>query len=410
MEDFYYLGHLLTITNDPKSKGSRSGSSVGYLKMLSDKTNQYAHALTTAMSTPDFLMKARCSGGYLYKTIYGKVFPKKVLEAYQKMPNMMTSVRDGQLVIVSPKLNLLVDKIKKLKGKHFVYTASGSGCDTIYVLANLFTQAGFVDRTEIATTNPGALLAQKASGLAPGFVLAKPSVMGETDKEKKGGIMNLKAAFDGINPKAGMEYKGINKNGEYIRVVIATQGFFQGFDTKGLRYIHLLEPMPGDLMDVQLAGRGVRDCSHMHLKRNERRVTLYRYYNAAPYGTRGQTFEQYKTHMVDLYTSHQGKANKSYEKIIDSVKPIYTILNPPPGLHQKYHGTADSLIRQMATNNIDRKIVLNFEEGMKAIAVDCSVMRPYHPNVQCGIVPMPTMKLRVRPGAVCGDSFDVTNK
>ena len=55
---------------------------------------------------------------------------------------------------------------------------------------------------------------------------------------------------------------------------------------KGLRGVHILEPLFSDIADEQAVGRGRRNCGHAGLPQDKRNVTVYRYWSVPPKGSK----------------------------------------------------------------------------------------------------------------------------
>ena len=69
-----------------------------------------------------------------------------------------------------------------------------------------------------------------------------------------------------------------NARGAMLRVLVATQGYNEGLDLKGVRHIHVFEPLISMEDRRQLIGRGVRMCSHADLRYpSEWTVTVHSY-------------------------------------------------------------------------------------------------------------------------------------
>jgi hypothetical protein len=74
-----------------------------------------------------------------------------------------------------------------------------------------------------------------------------------------------------------------NAYGEKLRVLVVTQGFNEGQDLKGVRHVHVFDPLTSADDLKQLVGRGVRMCSHADLKYPEEwTVTVHSYESVAP--------------------------------------------------------------------------------------------------------------------------------
>jgi len=74
-----------------------------------------------------------------------------------------------------------------------------------------------------------------------------------------------------------------NAHGQRLQVLVATQGFNESIDLKGVRHVHVLEPLVSAEDQKQLVGRGVRMCSHSQLSHpDEWTVTVHTYESVPP--------------------------------------------------------------------------------------------------------------------------------
>lgn len=70
-----------------------------------------------------------------------------------------------------------------------------------------------------------------------------------------------------------------NKNGDRIRIFLATDSYNAGLDLKAVKHIHFMEPTKSFLDTVQGVGRGARLCSHKHLDKEHWKVHVYTYFS-----------------------------------------------------------------------------------------------------------------------------------
>ena len=73
-----------------------------------------------------------------------------------------------------------------------------------------------------------------------------------------------------------------NKNGEYVHLILASQSFNEGLDLRGVRHIHIFEPLITWASDKQTIGRAARNCSHSDLRLKEWTVNIHRYISNFP--------------------------------------------------------------------------------------------------------------------------------
>ena len=73
-----------------------------------------------------------------------------------------------------------------------------------------------------------------------------------------------------------------NKNGDYVKLFLASQTYNEGLDLKAVRHIHIFEPLITWASDKQTIGRAARYCSHSDLNKKEWDVTIHRYISNLP--------------------------------------------------------------------------------------------------------------------------------
>lgn len=73
-----------------------------------------------------------------------------------------------------------------------------------------------------------------------------------------------------------------NKNGEFVNLILASQSYNEGMDLKGVRHIHIFEPLLTWASDKQTIGRAARNCSHSDLRLRDWTVDIHRYISNFP--------------------------------------------------------------------------------------------------------------------------------
>ena len=68
-----------------------------------------------------------------------------------------------------------------------------------------------------------------------------------------------------------------NNYGEEIKIIIGTTNMFEGVSLSNIRQIHILEPWYNISRNEQIIGRGIRQCSHINLKFENRNFTIFNY-------------------------------------------------------------------------------------------------------------------------------------
>ena len=99
----------------------------------------------------------------------------------------------------------------------------------------------------------------------------------QQEKEKKYIIIS---GDDEVSKDAYSKYLKIeskNKNGEKVKVIIGSSTAAEGLDFKYIREVHVLEPWYHFNKIDQVIGRGIRNCSHKDLPKEQRNVVVYLY-------------------------------------------------------------------------------------------------------------------------------------
>lgn len=314
---------------------------------------------------PDtFMKRMRVMGHSLPKTVWSTL-PKEVQEElFRRRRILRVDERSGGR-LVSPKFIMLADYLGKKQGKQYCYTVSGNE----FVLGKALTKwHGIVDVTRKAETFDGAHYnkkSQKVVGLSKGnHMIILNDTTTKEHRERLVGIFNSPA----------------NLHGEYIRVVIASGQLYEGLDLAGLRHVHLADPLPTPLQELQAIGRGARNCSHRGLPLADRNVTIVRWFSTAPTG-----------------------GWERLEKLTSQMKGMRGRINPAV-LREEYdrmHGRAyDELVFHRARDDPDYLILYNWERIMQAMAIDCSVLSRYHKGIVCG-APTLVNSITLSAGSSC---------
>ena len=73
-----------------------------------------------------------------------------------------------------------------------------------------------------------------------------------------------------------------NIYGSELKIILGTRVISEGIDFKNIRQIHIIDPWYNLSVNEQIAGRGIRNCSHVNLPKEERNVELYQYVSTLP--------------------------------------------------------------------------------------------------------------------------------
>ena len=200
------------------------------------------------------LKRASC---FLYKhQMQG--LPTHAQTLLQKLALRVPSGNTVLDVFISPKLMVLLRFIRHTPGKHFVYTTS---CQA--VLGAWLHDNGFYRAIGKHTTPKNRFM--YVGDPYKGVVQRAEEQNADTEQD-------LLETFN--SPQ--------NKHGEIIRVIIATGQMFEGVDAKGIRYLHIVEPMATCLHERQLIGRALRACGHSNLNASDRNVEVLRWASSMP--------------------------------------------------------------------------------------------------------------------------------
>lgn len=252
-----------TATTDKKSFTRRLRGMVSFFDFSADRTRfpRVAHEQHAVEMSLDQALELSRKAGDLDEAkgdLDGKAGLRRIWQPARRYSNTMYSWPKGMDIgTFSAKLAALLDTISKHDGKHLVYSAfserrgyGGHGARAI--VKALVDHAGFKNYSSTDSDGKALTVALLAR--------AQP----------------VKKIVDAFNDAD-------NARGERLKVLVATQGFNEGVDLKGVRHIHVFEPLTSAEDQKQLLGRGVRMCSHDQLKYpDEWTVTLHRYESIVP--------------------------------------------------------------------------------------------------------------------------------
>jgi hypothetical protein len=351
MDKWYYLAYL---------------NAMSTLRLPAKGVDQ-AHFKFDPRKPDRYMRKMRALGNFMPATAWSWV-PRHVHDAFRHQN--MVIVDGNQKKLVSEKFVRLVKALVFLKGKQYVYTV-GPRLSTEATLALALEMWGdFEDVTE-------RVVKFGSRGLKPtgkNFVIIKDEGL----TGSSGALENLKKSFD--HPD--------NLRGEYIKIIIATGRYYEGLDVRGLRYVHISEPLHTSLAEVQAIGRGVRNCAHEGLPVKERTVTVIRWYSVAPLGVSWPVLEKV---MASRALGSRG-GSKSTSKV-KSIRHEFESL--PDGKK-----SVDELVHQRSQDDIHTIVLVNFENVVKASAIDCSILGRYHGGKMC-TVPEVTRSSTMSAGKRC---------
>jgi hypothetical protein len=160
--------------------------------------------------------------------------------------------------VVSPKIVGVVSTCVTEPGIHFVYAADWFTLRFIAFL--LSTRYGFRQYTGPQDTS-----------FAPRFCFINPvkpppaTTLYDPEKERfvpAHAPVTATMVSGLLDKKRGILKNDINKNGDVVKVVLASKESFKGVDINAIRHIHCVSAMPDWIDMLQLVGRGTRNCGH----------------------------------------------------------------------------------------------------------------------------------------------------
>lgn len=287
----------------------------------------------------------------------------------------------------SHKLPYLLDNIKQAPAeKHYVYSAffenRGYGGHGVIAIAKELEKIGYVKLTvaEAKKLNKKSMLPDKR----PRFILAISNEIAADDKESTVG-KNLHEMIKIYNHVG-------NKNGEHVHVFLASQGFNEGIDLKGVRNIHIFEPLVTWASDKQTLGRAVRYCSHADLDRDKGEwvVKVFRYISDMPL----QTYKENATQNEERQKAIKSKIEEDERRVLTMHKKTQQQeikdLKAAIAADKKELRAIEKSLKTNIGNvrNIEEVIyeeakermrsLLNIYQAMKEAAVDCRIMQEFH--------------------------------
>lgn len=231
----------------------------------------------------------------------------------RKYSNTLHDVADvATLEEFSAKLPWLLDSFQKRKReKHYVYSAfftrHGFGGHGINAIANVLEHSGFTRfRNEDIRDNMNEVSDKER------FIVLSSKELSE-DKQK------MTRMLDFVNHPA-------NCYGQKVRIILATQNYYEGIDLKSVRNIHLFEPLVEYQVRKQAIGRVARHCSHGQLKKEfgEWTVTVHNYFSMSPPKRKDATFVDIEqlTRMIQIASPYEKRGLE--EKLAEAVKANYS--------------------------------------------------------------------------------------
>ena len=215
-----------------------------------------------------------------YDELMNKNELNKFYRTLRKYSNMLFNyVNDMSINEFSSKLPYLFEKIENNpKQKHYIYSAffeaRGFG-QSVIGIGKLLKK--HLDYKEFTISQANQIKNLKDLQKANRFILIGTTDLDKkTDNEINQELKKVKKLLDFYNDP-------LNKNGEYIQLLLASKKFNESIDLKAVRHIHIFEPLVSWIARKQTLGRAVRYCSHKDLDRSEWNVKLHEYISEKPH-------------------------------------------------------------------------------------------------------------------------------
>lgn len=121
-----------------------------------------------------------------------------------------------------------------------------------------------------------------------------------------------------------------NTRNNNFNILVASQGHNEGLDLRGVRHIHMFEPLLTYNSEKQTIGRAVRNCSHSDLPYDQWTVKIHRYftelptdltqYNIAPKRAKILELKRNVEELENTINENKGKGNEVLKKKQEETK------------------------------------------------------------------------------------------
>ena len=113
------------------------------------------------------------------------------------------------------------------------------------------------------------------------------------------------------NIARGLFNRVLNKDGDFINLMLVNKKYSEGISLKHVRSVHLLEPPTSNSLREQIIGRAVRSCHHKGLEYpNDWKVEIYTYY---------ATNDNLGVYNSTRYLSNNSEDDEEKEQYLESV-------------------------------------------------------------------------------------------
>ncbi len=297
------------------------------------------------------LMRKR--GDVLTKALYAKHLPASAIAEMRKNNRFLRTTAQ-HVRLVSPKFAKLAEFVATKPGKHYVYLLHPNNDILATALVAWFKMVNVTALSDQFNSAHADKVTKKIVGMKPSPLKSNFIVLGDTTHA--GHRARLIDIFNSPD----------NADGSYIRAVLVSGQLYEGLDLTALRYVSLGDVLASPLQESQAIGRGVRNCSHRGLPLKDRRVTVVRWFSAAPKGS----WESLAANLAAMKGIARGRTR------VEHIKQEYDRLKG-----RSY----DEDVFLRSRKDPDFNILSNFERIMKTAALDCTVLAPFHPGSSCSV-------------------------
>jgi superfamily II DNA or RNA helicase len=215
-----------------------------------------------------------------YNELMNKNELNKFNRTLRKYSNMLFNhVNDMSINEFSSKLPYLFSNIENNPNqKHYIYSAffesRGFG-QSIVGISKLLNK--HLNYKEFTLNQANKIKNLKDIGKENRYIIiGTTNLHDKTDTDIKQELKKVKKLLDLYNDP-------LNKDGEYIQLLLASKKFNESIDLKAVRHIHIFEPLVSWISRKQTLGRAVRHCSHKDLNKSNWNVKLHEYISEKPH-------------------------------------------------------------------------------------------------------------------------------
>ena len=232
--------------------------------------------------------------GYTGKTGFLKAFKKKKqgsskVAKWEYKDHCIGFLHENSINKYSVKFHTIFKSLKNSVGTIFIYCEWIEGC--ALPLALLLEQNGYARFTHSKQKKGGQLLSKE--NLSGQFITIRRCYCGILENEhssikhkfKQGTYVYISGADSKVELDTllrEINNHEDNNSGEKIKIIIGTGVMKEGISLFRIREIHITSPWHHLNRLEQVIGRGTRTCSHWHLEKGERNITIFKHCATVP--------------------------------------------------------------------------------------------------------------------------------